>query len=80
MYFDKHKRELQRAADQTKTPQEKYIDFIKEQQAEFDYFYNRDKMEREAAAEAEKEIEKQIEERLPQVVEKVLDDLLKGFK
>lgn len=30
MYIEKHKRELQRAADNTKTPQEKYNEFIKE--------------------------------------------------
>ena len=58
MYIEKHKRELQRAADQTKTPQEKYAEFIREQQAEFDYFYKRDLRERAEAAEAEKQIEK----------------------
>jgi hypothetical protein len=30
MYIEKHKRELQRAFDKDKTPQEKYIEFIKE--------------------------------------------------
>ena len=80
MYIEKHKRELQRAADNTKTPQEKYNEFIKEQQAEFEYFRKRDLRERAEAAEAEKQIQEQIEEKLPQMIDKVLDNLLKDFK
>lgn len=76
MYIDKHKRDLQRQFDNSKTPQEKYIDFIKEQQKEFDYFYNREKMEKEL----EKDLEKQAEEKLPEILENTLADLLKGFE
>ena len=80
MYFEKHQREMQRAADNTKTIQEKYNEFIKEQQAEFEYFRKRDLREKAAAAEAEKQIQEQIEKQLPQILDNVLNDLLKDFK
>lgn len=80
MYIEKYKRQLQRAADNTKTPQEKYNEFIKEQQAEFKYFRKRDSREIAEAAEAEKQIQEQIEQKLPQMIDKVLDNLLKDFK
>ena len=76
MYIEKHKRELQRAADNTKTPQEKYNEIIKEQQKEFEYFRNREKME----IELEKELEKQAAEKLPDILEKQITELLKGFE
>lgn len=80
IYIQKHKRELQRAADNTKTPQQKYNEFIKEHQAEFEYFRKRDLRERAEAAEAEKQIQERIEQKLPQTIQKVLDNLLKDFK
>ena len=76
MYIDKHKRDLQRQFDNTKTPQEKYNEIIKEQQKEFEYFRNREKME----IELEKELEKQAAEKLPDILEKQLAELLKGFE
>lgn len=80
MFLDKKQRDFERSNDNTKTIQEKYVDFVKEQQKEFEYFYNRDKMEKAAAAAAEKQIEEQIEKELPQLLEKALNDLLKDFK
>lgn len=80
MYLDKKQRDFQRANDNTKTIQEKYIEIIKEQQAEFDYFYKRDLQEKAAAAEAEKQLQQEIEKQLPQMLEKALNDLLKDFK
>lgn len=76
MYIDKHKRDLQRQFDDTKTPQEKYNEIIKEQQKEFEYFRNREKME----IELEKELEKQAAEKLPDILEKQIAELLKGFE
>lgn len=76
MYIDKHKRDLQRQFDDTKTPQEKYNEIIKEQQKEFEYFRNREKME----IELEKELEKQAAEKLPDILEKQITELLKGFE
>lgn len=76
IYIDKHKRDLQRQFDDTKTPQEKYNEIIKEQQKEFEYFRNREKME----IELEKELEKQAAEKLPDILEKQIAELLKGFE
>ena len=76
MYIDKHKRDLQRQFDDTKTPQEKYNEIIKEQQKEFEYFRIREKME----IELEKELEKQAAEKLPDILEKQIAELLKGFE
>lgn len=76
MYIDKHKRDLQRQFDDTKTSQEKYNEIIKEQQKEFEYFRNREKME----IELEKELEKQAAEKLPDILEKQIAELLKGFE
>lgn len=72
MYIDKHKRDLQRQFDDTKTPQEKYNEIIKEKQKEFEYFRNREEME--------KELEKQAAEKLPDILEKQIAELLKGFE
>ena len=76
MYIDEHKRDIQRQFDDTKTPQEKYNEIIKEQQKEFEYFRNREKME----IELEKELEKQAAEKLPDILEKQIAELLKGFE
>ena len=76
MYNDKHKRDLQSQFDDTKTPQEKYQEIIKEQKKEFEYFRNREKME----IELEKELEKQAAEKLPDILEKQIAELLKGFE
>lgn len=47
MYVQKKQREYQRAFNPNLTPQEKYIEYIKEQQKEFDYFQERDRQEKE---------------------------------
>lgn len=47
MYVQKKQREYQRAFNTNLTPQEKYIEYIKEQQKEFEYFQERDRQEKE---------------------------------
>lgn len=78
MYLDKKEKQMKRAQDTTKTLKEKYVEFIKQEQQEYKYFYNRDLQEKEAA-EAEKQIKEQIEKELPQLLEKTMSDLLKDF-
>lgn len=75
MYIEKHKRDLQRSFS-NKTPQENYNDIMAEKKKEFDYFYNREKIE----VELENELKKQASEKLPEILEKQLEELLNGFE
>ena len=57
------------------TPQEKYIEYIKEQQKEFDYFLERDRQERELE-QMKTEFIKEVEEE----TETAVYDILKSLK
>lgn len=80
MYLKKRKREIERVNNKDLNLQQAYTEFLKDSFMERDYFIQRDKEEKEAAATIEKEIQEQIEKQLPQVLDDVLNDLLKDFK
>ena len=80
MYLKMRKREFERVNNKDLTLQEAYTEYLKDSFMERDYFLQRDKEEKEAAAEMEKEIQEQIEKQLPQFLDDVLNDLLKDFK
>lgn len=75
MYVQKKQREYQRAFNPNLTIQEKYIEFIKEQQAEFDYFQERDRQERELE-QMKTDFIKEVEEE----TETAINDIIKSLK
>lgn len=71
MYIEKKKKQFESVNDNTKTIQEKYIEYIKERQKETEYFFNREKIK--------EQLQEQIEKQLPDVLDKTLAEVLKGF-
>ena len=75
MFLNKQKKQWERVNNKDLTLQQGFIEVMKEYQKDMEYFYNRDKMEKEI----EQQVVKQLQEQLPEFVENTVEDLLKAF-